>query len=229
LNVDLVIPALNEEHALPRLLPHIPRDLVRHVYVIDNGSTDDTARTAAAHGAIVLVEPHRGYGAACRRGAAEVAASSSPPDVVVFMHGDGSDDPQEIEQLVRPIERQGLDLVIGSRTLGTIDRGAMRFPDRLSRDVAVTLIRALYGTRFTDLGGFRAVRLPALASLGLSDDGVGFNVEMQVKAVKVGLRVAEVPVRHRRRSGDTRPHSIAKSAISSSKMLYTIFRHATTR
>lgn len=228
--IDVIIPAYNEATTLPRVLEAMPRELVRHVYVVDNASEDDTARVAAAHGAIVLVEPHRGYGAACLRGVKHVSGDELPPEIVVFMHADGSDDPGEIEALVRVLERQRLDLVIGSRTLGTMDRGALRLRDRVSRDVAVALIRAIYGQRYTDLGGFRAIRLPALTALAMSEIGRGWNVEMQVKAVKAGLRVAEVPVRFRRRAeGPSRPRGIAESALASSKMLFTILRHSTSR
>ncbi len=228
--VDLLIPAYNEASTLPSVLSGIPRGVVRHVYVIDNGSTDDTARTAAAHGAIVLSEPKRGYGAACKRGLMHLASSPHAPDVVVFMHADGSDDPEELQSLVRPIERQRLDLVIGSRKLGTADPGAVRLSDAISRRFAVTLIRAIYGQRYTDLGGFRAIRLPALIALDMVDEGPGWNVEMQVKAVKAALRVAEVPVRFRRRAlGPARAHSLSESALSSSRMLYTILRHSTSR
>jgi glycosyltransferase involved in cell wall biosynthesis len=228
--VDLLIPAFNEASTLPGVLAGIPRGAVRHVYVVDNGSNDDTARTAAAHGAIVLEEPRRGYGAACRCGVAHVAAGDDPPDVLVFMHADGSDDPEAIPALVRPIEQQRLDLVIGSRKLGKTDPGSVRFADRVSRTFAVALIHAIYGQRYTDLGAFRAIRLPALIALGMVDDGPGWNVEMQVKAVKAALRVAEVPVRRRRRAlGPAREHTITERARSSSRMLYTILRHSTSR
>ena len=228
--IDVIIPAYNEAATLPRVLEAMPRELVRQVYVVDNGSSDDTARTAAALGAVVLVEPLRGYGAACRRGVHHVRDGEQPPEIVVFMHADGSDDPGEIEALVRPIERQRVDFVIGSRTLGTTDRGALRLRDRLSREVAVTLIRAIYGQRYTDLGGFRAIRLPALVALAMSETGEGWNVEMQVKAVKAALRVAEVPVRCRRRAeGPSRPRSLGETALASSQMLYTILRHSTSR
>ncbi len=230
LTTDLILPAYNEATVLPRVLEAIPRGFIRNLYVIDNGSDDDTSRTAAAHGAVVLFEPKRGYGAACLRGLRHVAQSTDAPDALVFMHADGSDDPGEIPSLLQPIVRQGLDLVIGSRSLGFVDDGAIRWRDRLSQKVAVALIRAIYGQRYTDLGGFRAVRLPALVALHLTDDGAGFNVEMQVKAVKAGLRVAEVPVRFRKRAdGPAREHSLSETAITSSRMLYTIFRHSTSR
>ena len=227
---DLILPAFNEALALPRVIEAIPPGVVRHIYVVDNGSQDDTARTAAALGAIVLFEPRRGYGAACLRGLQHVASSDDAPDALVFMHADGSDDPGQIPALLQPITRQGQDLVIGSRKLGFVDDGAMRMLDKISQRVAVALIRAVYGQRYTDLGGFRAVRLPALVALHLTDDGPGFDVEMQVKAVKAGLRVAEVPVRFRKRAdGPARTHSLGESAIASSRMLYTIFRHSTSR
>jgi glycosyltransferase involved in cell wall biosynthesis len=226
--VDLIIPAFNEAEALPTVLTAIPR-IVRHIYVVDAGSSDDTARTAAAHGAIVLSE-RRGYGAACMRGVRHVADSPDPPEVLVFMHADGADDPAEIASLLLPIERQGLDLVVGSSALGEVEEGAVRLSERVSRGVAVTLIRAIYGQRYTGVGAFRAIRLPALVALALKDEGPGWDLEMQVKAIKAGLRVAEVPVRLRKRvAGPLREHRLSDAARASSRMLYTILRHSTSR
>jgi len=228
--VDLVIPARNEASNLPSVLSTVPRALVRHVYVVDNGSTDDTARTAAAHGAIVLSEPRLGYGAACACAIRHIAAGEQAPEVVAFMQADGADDPSELESIIRPLERQGLDLVVGSPALGESEPGAVRLGERVSRGVAVTLIRALYGQRYTAVGAFRAIRLPALVALAMREAGTGWDLEMQVKAVKAGLRVAEVPVRLRKRApGPARVHSLSDAARASSKMLYTIFRHSTSR
>jgi glycosyltransferase involved in cell wall biosynthesis len=227
---DVIVPAYDEAANLPSVLSAIPEGVVRQVYVVDNGSTDDTARLAAAHGAIVLFESRRGYGAACMRAVSHVAVSPQPPEALVFLQADGADDPGEIEALLRPIERQGLDLVLGSHALGAVEPGAVRLGDRVSRGVAVTLIRALYGQRYTGIGAFRAIRLPALMALGMRELGPGWNLEMQVKAVKAGLRVAEVPVRLRRRSaGPVREHPLTEVARVSSNMLFTILRHATSR
>ena len=224
--VDVVVAAADAEATIVDVLAGLDAQRVRHVYVVDR-PFGAAGRVARAHGATTLGESRRGYGAACRCGVAHIVAASSPPDIVLFMHGGGSDDPAEIDAMVRPIERQGLDLVIGSRALGE-DEAPRGLRDRVGREVAIGLICALYGQRYTDLGGFRAIRLRALVSLGMSEDGPGYNVEMQVKAVKSGLRVAEVPV-HRRRSAPRPASTLRERALVSGKVLYTILRHATVR
>jgi glycosyltransferase involved in cell wall biosynthesis len=229
--VDVLIPALNEEEALPLVLRAIPRALVRQIYVIDNGSTDGTARAAVQGGAQLLFESQRGYGAACMRGLAELVAQERPPDVVVFLDGDYSDDPAELPWLLEPIAAGAADLVIGSRTLGEAEPGALTIQQRVGNRLAVSLIRGIYGQRYTDLGPFRAVRLPALVALGMSDAGYGWTVEMQVKAARVGLRVAEVPVSYRKRvAGRSKISQTVKGTVGATyKILFTIFRHATVR
>lgn len=229
--VDVLIPALNEEASLPLVLRAIPRDVVRNVYVVDNGSTDATARVAVEHGAQLLSEAQRGYGAACLRGVAELTALPRPPDVVVFLDADYSDDPAELPWLLEPIRAGAADLVIGSRALGQAEPGSLALQQRVGNRVAVSLIHAIYGQRYTDLGPFRAIRLPALVALGMNDTGYGWTVEMQVKAARVGLRVVEVPVSYRRRvAGRSKISKTVKGTVGASyKILFTIFRHATAR
>ena len=229
--VDVLIPALNEEASLPLVLQAIPRSSVRDVYVIDNGSSDGTARVAIEGGAHLLSEPQRGYGAACLRGVAEVTALPRPPDVVVFLDADFADDPAELPWLLEPIRAGSADLVIGSRALGQAEPGSLAIQQRVGNHVATSLIRAIYGQKYTDLGPFRAIRLPALIALGMSDTGYGWTVEMQVKAARVGLRVAEVPVSYRRRiAGRSKISKTVKGTVGASyKILFTILRHATAR
>jgi glycosyltransferase involved in cell wall biosynthesis len=229
--VDVLIPALNEEESLPLVLAAIPRHVVRGVYVIDNGSTDATPRVAVQGGAHLLSEAQRGYGAACLRGVNEVTALPKPPDVVVFLDADFSDDPTELPWLLEPIRAGAADMVIGSRALGEAEPGALALQQRVGNRVAVSMIRAIYGQRYTDLGPFRAVRLPALVALGMVDLGYGWTVEMQVKAARAGLRIAEVPVSYRRRvGGRSKISKTIKGTVGASyKILFTILRHATTR
>jgi glycosyltransferase involved in cell wall biosynthesis len=229
--VDVLIPALNEEESLPLVLAAIPRHVVRNVYVIDNGSTDATARVAVQGGAQLLSEAQRGYGAACLRGVTEVTALEKPPDVVVFLDADFSDEPSELPWLLEPIRAGSADLVIGSRALGQAEPGSLALQQRVGNRVAVSMIRFIYGQRYTDLGPFRAVRLPALVALGMVDTGYGWTVEMQVKAARAGLRIAEVPVSYRRRvGGRSKISKTIKGTVGASyKILFTILRHATTR
>jgi glycosyltransferase involved in cell wall biosynthesis len=224
MKVDVVIPALDEEHALPRVLREIPRPPVRRVVVADNGSRDRTAEVARAEGAEVVHEPRRGYGAACLRALAHLAAD--PPDVVVFVDGDHSDHPAELPSLLTPIDRGEADLVIGSRTLGRAERGSLTPQQRVGNAVACVALSRLYGARYTDLGPFRAIRWEALLGLDMRDRDYGWTVEMQIKAARARLRHAEVPVSYRRRIGASKVSGTLRGTIGAShKILWTLARH----
>jgi len=207
--VGIVIPALDEEAALPAVLAAIPRPLATLVVVVDNGSRDRTAECARAGGAVVLAEARRGYGSACLRGLAWLfgrePGSPRPPwhaqDVVVFLDADGSDRPEELAQLVDPILRGEAEVVIGSRVLGGQPRGALTPQQRFGNALACGLMRLLFGVRYTDLGPFRALRADALEHLARGDHDYGWTVELQLKAAAARMRVLEVPVGYRARSG----------------------------
>lgn len=194
--IAVVIPALNEEAALPGVLRRIPR-WVDRVVVVDNGSIDGTLRVAQASGARTLVEPLRGYGNACMAGIRAALDS----DVLVFLDADGSDFPEQMERLVDPILRNTADLVIGSRTRGRRERGAMSLPQRFGNFLAPLLVRIFWRQRFTDLGPFRAIRTPSILALQLDAPTFGWTVQMQIRAARVGLRCSEVPVDYSRRKG----------------------------
>ena len=193
----LIIPALNEEPVLGRTLRAIPPALYQVVIVADNGSTDGTAAVARAAGASVVSEPERGYGAACLKALAALPAGI---DVVVFMQADLSEDPAEARSLIEPIARGEADLVLGSRTMGAAEPGALLPHQRFGNWLATIVIRILFGHRYTDLGGFRAIRREALERLRLEDRGYGWTIEMQGRALQAGLRVLEAPVSYRRRA-----------------------------
>jgi glycosyltransferase involved in cell wall biosynthesis len=228
--VDAIIPALDEEEALPGVLAELATTRVRRVIVVDNGSRDRTREVARAAGAQVLEEPHRGYGAACLRGIAECRRAALPPEILVFLDGDGADDPGELETLLAPIERGEADLVLGSRVLdrARIERGALTPQARAGNLVATLLIFALYGVRHTDLGPYRAIRLDALERLEMGDLDWGWTAEMQVKAIRRGLRVVEVPASWRRRRGGRSKISGTLRGVAGAgyKILTTIARHA---
>ncbi|MGB3455615.1 MAG: glycosyltransferase family 2 protein [Litorimonas sp.] len=194
--VRVVIPAYNEARALPSVLSGIP-DWVDEVIVADNASSDGTAAVARAYGAtVVRVEP-LGYGRACLAG----VAAAGDCDVIVFMDGDASDDPGDMKALVARILAGEADLVIGSRALGERERGSLTVQQRWGNALACWLIHAIWGHRFTDLGPFRAVRRSAYERLNMQAPTFGWTVEMQVRAVKRGLRCVDVPARYRRRIG----------------------------
>ena len=224
--VDVVIPAFNEEQSLPRVLADLPRSLVRRVVVVDNNSSDATEKVAGEGGAMVVFEGVPGYGSACLAGL-EHLRLNDPPDIVVFVDADYSDHPDELPRLVTPILEDRADLVIGSRILGQRERRALLPQARAGNAVACTLIRLLYRHRYTDLGPFRAVRWHLLEQLSMSDPDFGWTAEMQVKALRHGLRVVEVPVSYRRRIGGSKITGTLRGTILAGyKILWTVFRYS---
>ncbi|MBC5827609.1 MAG: glycosyltransferase family 2 protein [Candidatus Eremiobacteraeota bacterium] len=193
-----VIPALDEEEAIGQVVRRIPRSLVREILVVDNGSRDRTAERAVQAGARVVSEPEPGYGRACRAG---VAALPADCDVVVFLDGDGSDCPEHIEDLVRPIATGTHDFVIGSRIRGRRQNGSMNLSQLIAGRAAGMLLRISYGARYTDMCPLRAIRVDMLNRLRMQEQTYGWNLEMQMRAARHRLRILEIPVGHRRRVG----------------------------
>jgi glycosyltransferase involved in cell wall biosynthesis len=224
--IDVVIPALNEEASLPLVLADLPHPLVRRVVVADNGSADGTAQVAREGGAEVVAASRRGYGSACLAGLAHLR-QTGPPGVVVFVDADYSDHPDELPSLVAPILAGEADLVIGSRVLGQREPGALLPQARAGNMAACLLIRLFHGHRFTDLGPFRAIRWEALERLEMADPDFGWTAEMQVKAVRRGLRSVEVPVSYRRRTGVSKITGTVSGTLRAGyKILWTVARHA---
>jgi glycosyltransferase involved in cell wall biosynthesis len=225
--IAVIIPALDEERAIGRVVDAIPK-WVDDVVVVDNGSTDATARVAAGHGARVIAEPRRGYGAACLAGVCSLPSGEASPDILVFVDGDFSDDPREMDALIAPMLCRGADLVIGSRVLGARERGALTIPQKFGNALSCSLIRVLHGARHTDLGPFRAIRREALEGLALDDTGYGWTIRMQVRAAAQGLLVAEVPVSCRRRAaGRSKVSGTLRGVIGAgTTFLWVIFSEA---
>ncbi len=192
--VYVVIPALNEAESLPGVLRALPR--VDRCVVVDNGSTDGTARVARELGAEVVSAPRRGYGTAVQAGMAHFRAD--PPDVLVILDADHADPPEALPQLVQPILDDEADLVQSDRT-SLAEPGSTTFVQRFGNRLTTELIAAQTGVRFHDVGPFRAIRWTSLEQLQMEDPTWGWNVEMQLKAIRHGLRIREIPLPYRRR------------------------------
>jgi glycosyltransferase involved in cell wall biosynthesis len=227
MKASVVIPVFNERDSLPLVVGDIPPGLVHEIVVVDNGSTDGTDRIARGLPVRLVPETRRGYGSACLAGL--VALAASPPDVVVFLDGDYSDHPDEMPLLLAAIDA-GADLVIGSRTLGRREPGALLPQARFGNVLACFLIRLLYGHRYTDMGPFRAIRWDACRRLDMRDTNFGWTCEMQVKAVRAGLRIAEVPVSYRRRVGVSKiTGTVSGTLRAGCKILWTIAKYGISR
>ena len=220
--IGVIIPALNEEGAIGKVIEAVP-DWVDYIVVADNGSRDQTSEVARNSGARVVREDERGYGAACLAGLQALPSS----DIIVFLDGDYSDYPEDMEELIAPILTGGADMVIGSRVLGGAEHGSLTPQQVFGNWLATRLIRLLWGARFSDLGPFRAIRDDALRMLEMEDRNFGWTVEMQVKAAKAGLKFAEVPVRYRQRIGVSKVSGTLSGTIKAgTKILSVIGWHA---
>ena len=230
LRIAVMIPALDEEAALPTVLADLarvalaPGATLTQVIVADNGSLDRTAEAAHAGGATVVREPRRGYGAACLAALASLPADAC--DVVAFLDADGSDDVADLAAVLAPIVAGEADLVVGSRALGQAERGSLTPVQRFGNWLAAALLRGLFGARVTDLGPLRAIRRRALDSLCMRDRDYGWTVEMQARALRAGLRYREVPARYRRRRGGRSKvaGTLRGAAGAGWKILWTIAR-----
>lgn len=228
--IYVIIPALNEEAAISKVLEEIPLRAegieVKEIIVCDNGSTDATASVAENHGATVLSEPTAGYGRACLKGMDHLKEKISDNDIVVFLDGDHSDYPDEMKNVVKPILNNQVDMVIGSRALGERESGSMMPQQIFGNWLATNLIKLFYKVSFTDLGPFRAIHWKALESLEMKDKTYGWTVEMQVKAAKKGLKICEVPVNYRQRIGVSKVAGTLKGTILAGyKIIMTIFKY----
>lgn len=224
--VAIVIPALNEQDALPHVLADIGAALEAEVVVVDNRSTDATADVARSAGATVLHEPQRGYGAACLRGIRYLAAQEDPPDVLVILDGDHADDPSVLPaDFIDPILRDEVDLVLSTRR-DQAEAGSMTSVQIWGNTLQTALLRARFGLRLTDMGPMRAIRLRTLLDLSMEDRTWGWNVEMACKAARKNLRIREVPVSYRNRIGESKISGTLSGVVrAGGKILYAFAKY----
>ena len=223
-DIRVIIPAYNEQNSVGKVIRDIPSGLVSEIVVVNNASTDRTRSEAEAAGATVLDEQRPGYGFACLKGLEYL--SKIRPDIVVFIDADYSDHPEEMTRLVAPILDGDFDMVIGSRALGNRERGSMTLPQVFGNWLATSLLKIMYGVRFTDLGPFRAIRYESLERIEMQDQTFGWTVEMQLKAAKHKLRSTEIPVTYRRRIGKSKISGTVKGTIMAGyKILWTLFKY----
>ena len=223
--ISVIIPAFNEERSIGLVIKSLPQNKIKEIIVVNNGSTDKTAYIAKKHGARVVDEVYRGYGAACLKGISEL----DDPEVVVFIDGDFSDFPEEIESLVKPIVENQADFVLGSRMIFSESRAALLPQARYGNLLAVFLMKLFFRYQFTDLGPFRAIRYQSLKKISMTDKNFGWTVEMQIKAVKYGLRIMEIPVHYRKRIGVSKiTGTISGTFKAGTKIIFTIFKYLLT-
>lgn len=219
--IVVIIPAFNEEVSITRVITDIPK-FVDEIVVVNNGSTDNTAISAENAGATVLLELEKGYGAACLKGIHYI--KDKKYDVVVFLDGDYSDYPDEMELIINPILNDDYDFVVGSRMTGKRTKGAMLPQAIFGNWLSSTLIRIFWKYSFTDLGPFRAIKHSSLLKLNMQDRNYGWTVEMQINAAKQKLKCMEVPVSYRQRIGKSKVTGTIKGTVKASvKILYLIF------
>ncbi|MCH2023089.1 MAG: glycosyltransferase family 2 protein [Saprospiraceae bacterium] len=225
-DIYIIIPAYNEENSIELVINDIPKDIIKEIIVVDNNSDDNTSIIAKNAGAIVLGEKNQGYGLACLKGIEYLKNIAEESDIIVFIDADYSDFPEQIPQLVAPILLGNAELVIGSRNLGTKEKGSMTFQQIFGNWLATKLIKWLYGAVFTDLGPFRAIKYGALIGLEMCDKTYGWTVEMQIKAVKNKLKYIEIPVDYRNRIGKSKISGTLKGTLLAGyKIITTIFKY----
>ena len=221
--ISIIIPALNEEESIGRVLNDIPGEIVEEVIVVDNGSSDNTVTVSKGLGVNVILEPLKGYGAACLRG---ISILKQDTDIVVFLDADYSDYPQDLHTVVKPIIDDDAEMVIGSRMSGAREKGALLPQAIFGNKLATFLIRLFWGFKYTDLGPFRAIKYRDLLTLNMIDKNFGWTVEMQIKALQKGLRIVEVPVRYRKRIGKSKITGTFSGTVRAGvKIIYTIFKY----
>ncbi len=225
-DIKVIIPAFNEADSIAEVIKELPKS-VSEIIVVNNNSSDETVRNAANAGATVLTENRKGYGYACLRGLDHVAKQSKPPDIIVFIDGDYSDYPEELDKVVAPILENDIDFVVGARRKSLREEGSMTPQQVFGNWLATFLMRLFFGAKFTDLGPFRAIKYEKLKELGMEDKTYGWTVEMQLKVLRKKMTYTEVPVRYKKRIGVSKVSGTVKGSIFAGiKILGWIFKYS---
>ena len=210
--IKVIIPAYNEEDSIANVIEDIP-EIIDEIIVVNNNSTDNTAKNAEHAGATLLSETNKGYGYACLKGLDYISKQTNKPDIIVFLDGDYSDYPEELTKLIQPIINDDIDLVIGARNKALRASNSMTPQQVFGNWLATFLMKLFYGARFTDLGPFRAIKYEKLLALQMEDKTYGWTVEMQLKALKQKLSYVEIPVKYRERIGVSKVSGTLKGTI----------------
>ncbi len=225
-DIKVIIPAFNEADSIAHVIHELPKS-VSEIIVINNNSSDDTVKNAQNAGATVLTENRKGYGYACLKGMDYIASQSKAPDIIVFIDGDYSDYPEELDKVVAPILEDDLDFVVGARKKSLREEGSMTPQQVFGNWLATFLMRLFFGAKFTDLGPFRAIKYEKLKELKMEDKTYGWTVEMQLKILKKKMAYTEVPVRYKRRIGVSKVSGTVKGSIFAGiKILGWIFKYS---
>ncbi len=224
--IKVIIPAYNEQDAIPKVISEIP-SIVSEIIVVDNHSNDETATAAKNAGAKVLYQPQRGYGYACLEGMRYIQEQVDKPDIVVFLDGDYSDFPVELLKLVEPIVDGKCDFVVGARVAELRESGSMTPQQVFGNWLATYLMKLFFKSTFTDLGPFRAIRYETLLSLQMEDKTYGWTVEMQLKVLKKNIKYLEIPVRYRNRIGISKVSGTLRGTVMAGvKVIGWIFKYS---
>lgn len=224
--IKVLIPAFNEQDSIAKVIKDIPK-LVDEIIVINNNSTDDTVKKAINAGATVLTEPKKGYGFACLKGIDYIATQINKPSIVVFLDGDYSDFPEQLHEIIKPILEENIDFVVGARVKNLREQGSMTPQQIFGNWLATSLMKLFYGSKFTDLGPFRAIKYDKLLALEMKDKTYGWTVEMQLKVLKQKMSYKEIPVKYRNRIGVSKVSGTVKGSIfAGAKILGWVFKYS---